>query len=67
MSTRSKIGVLAVGGLALLAGLALAYRGRSGGPRFATAAIDRGEITDGKSLAALFRALPALGRIIVAR
>ena len=46
MSTRSRIGVLAVGGLALVAGLALAYRGRTSGPRFATAVIDRGEIAD---------------------
>lgn len=46
MRTRGRIGVLAVGGLALLGGLALAYRGRGGGPRFATTEVDRGEIAD---------------------
>jgi len=33
----------------------------------ALAAIERGEITDGKTLSALFRALPALGRVIGSR
>jgi ADP-ribose pyrophosphatase len=33
----------------------------------ALAAVDSGRITDGKSLAALFRALPMLGRVVAAR
>ncbi len=33
----------------------------------AFAAVDRGEITDGKTLSALLRALPELGRVIAAR
>src|SRR2546422_4161991 len=46
MRTRSRIGILAVAGVALVAGLALAYRGRGNGPRFTTAAVDRGDIAD---------------------
>src|SRR5712691_5201117 len=40
MKTRSRIGILAV------AGLALADRGRGNGPRFSTAVVDRGDIAD---------------------
>src|SRR5712691_7184833 len=40
MKTRSRIGILAV------AGLALADRGRGNGPRFSTAVVDRGGIAD---------------------
>ena len=46
MKTRSRIGILALGGLALLSILALAYRSRGVAPRFTTAAVDRGEIAD---------------------
>ena len=46
MKTRSRIGILAVAGLALAAGLALTYRGRGNGPRFSTAVVDRGDIAD---------------------
>src|SRR6266571_3127784 len=46
MKTRSRIGILAVAGLAMVAGLALAYRGRGNGPRLTTAPVDRGDIAD---------------------
>jgi HlyD family secretion protein len=46
MKTRSRIGILAVTGLALAAALALAFRSRGNGARFTTAAIDRGDIAD---------------------
>jgi HlyD family secretion protein len=46
MSTRSRVGILVIVGLTLAAGLAIAYRGRGGGPRFAVGNVDRGDIAD---------------------
>jgi HlyD family secretion protein len=46
MSKRSRIGVFVVGGVILLGGLALAYKGRASAPRYTTAAVDRGDISD---------------------
>jgi HlyD family secretion protein len=46
MRTRSRIGILAVAGLAVVGSLALAYRGRGNGARFTTAPVDRGDIAD---------------------
>lgn len=46
MKTRSRIGILALGALVLVAGVALAYRSRGATARFTTATVDRGEIAD---------------------
>ena len=46
MSTRSRIGILVILGLALAASVAIAYRGRSSSTRLATGTVDRGDIAD---------------------
>lgn len=46
MRTRSRIGILALAGLTLAAGVALAFRSRGNGPRYLAAVVDRGDIAD---------------------
>jgi HlyD family secretion protein len=46
MKTRSRIGIFALIAVALVVGLALAYRSRAAAPQFSTAVVDRGEIAD---------------------